>query len=170
MAARWRGGFLHALLAGGAVAYTTHPTAARISAFVDTIDKAGPKLPQMEQMKETECPRCGSAKGGAANCCSGDGAWAGKCSMVAGEMEHTWAEGFAACIGAATQQQQAVLNASNQGLPVIIEDESDAAQAYIDVIKRFVGEEQPHRFIQIEKRGFFSRLFSGTPRDAYAGG
>ena len=109
MAARWRGGFLHALLAGGAVAYTTHPTAARISAFVDTIDKAGPKLPQMEQMKETECPRCGSAKGGAANCCSGDGAWAGKCSMVAGEMEHTWAEGFAACIGAATQQQQAVL-------------------------------------------------------------
>merc|ERR1719171_2451920 len=64
-------------------------------------------------MKETECPRCGSAKGGAANCCSGDGAWAGKCSMVAGEMEHTWAEGFAACIGAATQQQQAVLNASD---------------------------------------------------------
>ena len=113
MAARWRGGLLHALLAGGAVAYTTHPTAARISAFVDTIDKAGPKLPQMEQMKETECPRCGSAKGGAANCCSGDGAWAGKCSMVAGEMEHTWAEGFAACIGAATQQQQAVLNASD---------------------------------------------------------
>ena len=52
MAARWRGGLLHALLAGGAVAYTTHPTAARISAFVDTIDKAGPKLPQMEQMKE----------------------------------------------------------------------------------------------------------------------
>ena len=41
------------------------------------------------------------------------GAWAGKCSMVAGEMEHTWAEGFAACIGAATQQQQAVLNASD---------------------------------------------------------
>merc|ERR1719217_1757325 len=28
-------------------------------------------------------------------------------------MEHTWAEGFAACIGAATQQQQAVLNASD---------------------------------------------------------
>ena len=43
-------------------------------------------------MKETECPRCGTAKGGAVNCCSGDGAWAGKCSMVAGEMEHTWTE------------------------------------------------------------------------------
>jgi len=64
-------------------------------------------------MKETEGPRCGSAKGGTANCCSGDGAWAGKCSMVAGEMEHTWTEGFAACIGAPTQQQQAVLNASD---------------------------------------------------------
>lgn len=101
-------------LAGGAVAYTTHPTAARISAFVDTMDKS-PKLPQMEEMKETECPRCGTAKGGAVNCCSGDGAWAGKCSMVAGEMEHTWTEGFASCIGAATQQQQAVLNASDFG-------------------------------------------------------
>jgi len=101
-------------LAGGAVAYTTHPTTARISAFVDTMDKA-PKLPKMEEMKETECPRCGTAKGGAVNCCSGDGAWAGKCSMVSGEMEHTWTEGFAACIGAATQQQQAVLNASDFG-------------------------------------------------------
>jgi len=101
-------------LAGGAVAYTTHPAVARISAFVDTMDKA-PKLPQLEEMKETECPRCGTAKGGAVNCCSGDGAWVGKCSMVAGEMEHTWTEGFAACIGAATQQQQAVLNASDFG-------------------------------------------------------
>jgi septum site-determining protein MinD len=64
-------------------------------------------------------------------------------------------------------ESKAVLNNSNQGTPVIIDQQCDAAQAYLDVIKRFLGEEQPHRFLTAEKRGFFSRLFS--PSNAYAG-
>ena len=63
-----------------------------------------------------------------------------------------------------------VLNASNQGMPVILEEGCDAAEAYMDVVSRFVGEEQPHRFIEIEKKSIFSRLFSSSaPRSAYAG-
>ena len=59
------------------------------------------------------------------------------------------------------------INNSNQGTPVVMDQQSDAAQAYGDAIKRFLGEEQPHRFLTAEKRGFFSRLFS--PTNAYAG-
>jgi septum site-determining protein MinD len=64
-------------------------------------------------------------------------------------------------------ESKAVLHNSNQGTPVILDQQSDAAQAYADVIKRFLGEDQPHRFMTVEKRGFFSRLFS--PSNAYAG-
>jgi septum site-determining protein MinD len=64
-------------------------------------------------------------------------------------------------------ESKSVLNNSNQGTPVVMDRESDAAQAYGDAIKRFLGEEQPHRFLTAEKRGFFSRLFS--PTNAYAG-
>ena len=67
-------------------------------------------------------------------------------------------------------ESQAVLNSSNQGAPVIFDQDSDAAQAYSDAVARLTGEEQPHRFLVAEKRGLFSRLFSGTPRNnAYAG-
>lgn len=66
-------------------------------------------------------------------------------------------------------ESQCVLNASNQGMPVVMEDGSDAGAAYMDVVKRFVGEEQPHRFLEIEKKGFFTRWFSPSPRNAYAG-
>jgi septum site-determining protein MinD len=67
-------------------------------------------------------------------------------------------------------ESQSVLNASNQGMPVVLaEAGNDAATAYMDVVARFTGEEQPHRFISIEKKGFLSRLFSSSPRDAYAG-
>lgn len=64
-------------------------------------------------------------------------------------------------------ESKSVLNNSNQGVPVVMDAESDAAAAYTDAIKRFLGEEQPHRFLTAEKRGFFSRLFS--PSNAYAG-
>lgn len=66
-------------------------------------------------------------------------------------------------------ESQSVLNSSNRGTPVILEEDSDAGGAYMDVVKRFVGEEQPHRFLVPEKRGFFSRWFSPSPRNAYAG-
>ncbi|RLK50856.1 septum site-determining protein MinD [Alkalispirillum mobile] len=58
-------------------------------------------------------------------------------------------------------ESQAVLNASNAGVPVILDDESDAGQAYQDAVARFLGEERPHRFLTVEKKGFFGRLFGG---------
>jgi septum site-determining protein MinD len=64
-------------------------------------------------------------------------------------------------------ESKSVLHNSNQGMPVVLDRESEAAVAYIDAIKRLLGEEQPHRFIATEKKGFFSRLFA--PSNAYAG-
>lgn len=56
-------------------------------------------------------------------------------------------------------ESQAVLNASNAGSPVILDDASDAGQAYLDAVARFLGESRPHRFTTVEKKSFFSRLF-----------
>jgi len=56
-------------------------------------------------------------------------------------------------------ESPAVLKASNEGLPVILDQESDAGQAYKDTVARFLGEEIPQRFIHHEKKGLFSRLF-----------
>ena len=56
-------------------------------------------------------------------------------------------------------ESQAVLQASNSGVPVILEESSDSGQAYIDVVGRFLGEEKPMRFIEAEKRGLLKRLF-----------
>jgi septum site-determining protein MinD len=67
-------------------------------------------------------------------------------------------------------ESQDVLTASNTGNPVVLMEESDAANAYMDVVKRFLGEEPPHRCLELaEKRGFFSRLFGGDARVAVAG-
>ena len=54
-----------------------------------------------------------------------------------------------------------VLNASNKGEPVILDVESPAGQAYDDAVARIIGEERPMRFVQLEKKGFFSKLFGG---------
>ena len=54
-----------------------------------------------------------------------------------------------------------VLNASNKGEPVILDMESPAGQAYDDAVARLLGETRPMRFTQIEKKGFFSKLFGG---------
>lgn len=56
-------------------------------------------------------------------------------------------------------ESKAVLQASNAGIPVILDKESDAGQAYQDAVARFLGEERPHRFLHHEKRGFLGRLF-----------
>lgn len=58
-------------------------------------------------------------------------------------------------------ESKAVLNASNAGVPVILDRESEAGQAYLDAVGRYLGEDVPHRFIHPEKKGFFSRLFGG---------
>lgn len=58
-------------------------------------------------------------------------------------------------------ESQSVLRASNQGEPVILDEESDAGLAYGDAIARLLGEEKPFRFINEEKKGFLKRLFGG---------
>ncbi|QLE85779.1 MULTISPECIES: septum site-determining protein MinD [Shewanella] len=56
-------------------------------------------------------------------------------------------------------ESQAVLKASNSGVPVIIDQESDAGQAYSDAVARLTGEELPLRFVTEEKKGFLKRIF-----------
>ncbi|MEW5838336.1 MAG: septum site-determining protein MinD [Pseudomonadota bacterium] len=58
-------------------------------------------------------------------------------------------------------ESSAVLNASNAGQPVILDKESDAGQAYSDTVDRLLGQDKPLRFLTVEKKGFFSRLFGG---------
>ncbi len=56
-------------------------------------------------------------------------------------------------------ESKAVLLSSNKGTPAVLDEETDVAQAYLDVVYRFLGEERAHRFITEEKRGILSRLF-----------
>jgi septum site-determining protein MinD len=58
-------------------------------------------------------------------------------------------------------ESEEVLQASNQGAPVIHQKETDAAEAYHDVIARFLGEEKPLRFVDYVKPGILKRLFGG---------
>ena len=58
-------------------------------------------------------------------------------------------------------ESEAVLQASNQGLPAVHLTGTDVAGAYSDVVDRFLGAEVPLRFIEAEKPGFFKRLFGG---------
>jgi len=56
-------------------------------------------------------------------------------------------------------ESKSVLVASNSGVPVTLVDTSDAGEAYHDVVDRFLGEERPYRFMDVPKKGLFSRLF-----------
>ena len=58
-------------------------------------------------------------------------------------------------------ESEEVLHASNQGTPVIHFKNTVAAQAYDDVVARYLGEERPLRFVDYEKPGLFKRLFGG---------
>ncbi|MES2088978.1 MAG: septum site-determining protein MinD, partial [Pseudomonadota bacterium] len=58
-------------------------------------------------------------------------------------------------------ESEAVLQASNQGVPAIHMQASDVSEAYKDVIARFLGEEKPMRFVDAVKPGFLKRLFGG---------
>ncbi|MBA2655106.1 MAG: septum site-determining protein MinD [Gammaproteobacteria bacterium] len=57
-------------------------------------------------------------------------------------------------------ESPAVLRASNAGVPVILDQQSDAGQAYTDAVSRFLGEKIPHRFLTSTKKGFLKRLFN----------
>jgi septum site-determining protein MinD len=56
-------------------------------------------------------------------------------------------------------ESESVLLASNSGNPVVLDTDSDAGQAYQDLVARFLGENRPHRFLTAEKRGLLKRLF-----------
>jgi len=55
-------------------------------------------------------------------------------------------------------ESEAVLKASNQGTPVIHDQESTSGMAYDDAVRRLLGEDIPHRFVDITRKNFFKRL------------
>jgi septum site-determining protein MinD len=62
-------------------------------------------------------------------------------------------------------ESQAVLSASNSGVPVIMEKDSDAGKAYSNLVDRFLGENIPLEHDQ-KKKGFFKRLFTKNEEEA----
>ena len=58
-------------------------------------------------------------------------------------------------------ESEIVLQASNQGTPAIQMAGTDVSEAYKDVVRRFLGEERPMRFIEAVKPSLFKRLFGG---------
>ncbi|SDM07618.1 septum site-determining protein MinD [Modicisalibacter muralis] len=61
-------------------------------------------------------------------------------------------------------ESEAVLRASNQGVPVTHDMKSDAGQAYTDTVSRLLGEDVPLRFHEYQKKGLLSRMFGGGRR------
>jgi septum site-determining protein MinD len=60
-------------------------------------------------------------------------------------------------------ESQSVLDASNQGVPTIHMNDSAVAEAYKDVVRRFLGESREMRFTKTERpTSFFQRLFART--------
>ncbi len=58
-------------------------------------------------------------------------------------------------------ESQGVLSASNAGVPVILDEQSDAGRAYADAVARLLGEQRPMRFLDAPKKGLLSRMFGG---------
>ncbi len=58
-------------------------------------------------------------------------------------------------------ESENVLHASNQGTPAIHLKGTDVAEAYQDVVARFLEEERPLRFVDYDKPGILKRLFGG---------
>ncbi|AFC85270.1 septum site-determining protein MinD [Frateuria aurantia] len=58
-------------------------------------------------------------------------------------------------------ESENVLAASNSGVPVILDSQSHAGQAYADTVARILGESRPLRFTEVQKKGFFQRVFGG---------
>ena len=56
-------------------------------------------------------------------------------------------------------ESESVLQASNQGLPVIHMNGMGVSEAYKDVIDRFLGIEKPMRFTEVQKPGLLKRFF-----------
>jgi septum site-determining protein MinD len=65
-------------------------------------------------------------------------------------------------------ESKAVLKASNTGIPVVLDNNSDAGTAYQDAIARFLGDDRPMRFVQPERKGLLRRLFGKHREDVSA--
>ena len=65
-------------------------------------------------------------------------------------------------------ESKAILKASNTGIPVILDEDSDAGQAYKDAIARFLGESRTMRFVTLERKGLLRRLFTKNKEDSQA--
>ena len=58
-------------------------------------------------------------------------------------------------------ESEDVLQASNQGVPAVLLEKSDVAEAYKDVVDRFLGKDMPMRFTEAAKPGLLQRVFGG---------
>jgi septum site-determining protein MinD len=58
-------------------------------------------------------------------------------------------------------ESESVLASSNAGTPVILDAESAAGQAYDDAVARLLGGALPMRFVDVQKKGLFTRWFGG---------
>ena len=56
-------------------------------------------------------------------------------------------------------ESDTVLDASNQGVPAVHMKGSDVAEAYKDVIARFLGADKPLRFVDAARPGLLKRMF-----------
>ena len=63
-------------------------------------------------------------------------------------------------VGVIPESEQ-VLAASNAGVPVILDEASPAGLAYADTVARMLGEERPLRFLDVQRKGLFKRVFGG---------
>jgi len=59
-------------------------------------------------------------------------------------------------------ESRAVLRAGNVGVPVVLDETSNAGLAYSDAVSRFLGNSVEHRFLKTERRGLFDRLLRRT--------
>lgn len=59
---------------------------------------------------------------------------------------------------------ESVVGSSNSGRPSILNTESPASIAYKDAARRFLGEEIPFKFIDVEKKGIFARMFGSRSK------
>ncbi len=57
-------------------------------------------------------------------------------------------------------ESYSVLKASNVGMPVIMDRDSDAGISYFDCVARFLGENIPHKFIGLEKISLLKKIIN----------
>jgi septum site-determining protein MinD len=57
-------------------------------------------------------------------------------------------------------ESRSVLQASNTGTPVILDDASPAGLAYRDAVARFLGEQMEYRFVNAQPKGLWDGLFN----------